>query len=114
MIVTGGNSGVGLGIVQALAPHGVKLFIAGRSQDKVMPIMEQVKNSSGNHDIHFIQVDFSSFASVRQAATKFLELKLPLHYLFNNAGLIQQEYIETSDGFETTFRMFCIFLGCLC
>eukprot|EP00475_Leptophrys_vorax_P012231 TRINITY_DN1864_c0_g1_i1.p1 TRINITY_DN1864_c0_g1~~TRINITY_DN1864_c0_g1_i1.p1 ORF type:complete len:315 (-),score=66.99 TRINITY_DN1864_c0_g1_i1:37-981(-) len=104
MIITGANSGVGLGILQALAPLGPKIFVAGRNRDKCERVIDQVKGDSGNGDMIFLEVDFSSFESVRKAAEEFKSYNIPLHYLFNNAGGVFDTYTETKDGFEATLQ----------
>jgi short-subunit dehydrogenase len=69
-----------------------------------------VKLQSNNSDIHFLQVDFEDFSSVRNAAKEFKKYNLPIHYLFNNAGFINLKYEETKDGFERMFRKGFLFL----
>jgi len=104
VIITGANSGIGLGILKAIAPLGAKIFVAGRNKDKCDAVIERVKADSENADINFLQVDFSSFESVKKAVEEFKSLNLPIHYLFNNAGGVFHNYAETADGHEATLQ----------
>jgi NAD(P)-dependent dehydrogenase (short-subunit alcohol dehydrogenase family) len=104
VIITGANSGIGLGILKAIAKLMPKVFVGGRNKDKCEIAIEQVKQETGNQDVHFLEIDFSSFASVRRAADAFKSYDLPVHYLFSNAGAAIPDYVETEDGLECTIR----------
>jgi len=50
-----------------------------------------------------MQLDLGSLKSIRLFATEFIAKNLPLHYLINNAGIMNTPYTITEDGFEAQF-----------
>jgi short-subunit dehydrogenase len=52
--------------------------------------------------MHFIPMDLTSMQSIRNAVKVLLEMKIPLHVLINNAGVMMNERMETVDGLEMT------------
>lgn len=51
----------------------------------------------------FIPLDLGSFASIRSFVRIFLEKRLPLNILVNNASAMSTKYSETEEGFESMF-----------
>ena len=102
MLITGANTGIGKATATALAQQGHRLYLANRSQEKSVPVIQEIAAATGNEDIHFLKLDLGSLASVRECAAAFLATGDPLHVLVNNAGVAGQQGV-TSDGFELTF-----------
>lgn len=50
-------------------------------------------------------MDLADLASVRQFVDSFKTLDLELHYLINNAGIMNTSYGKTKDGFEQQFAV---------
>jgi NAD(P)-dependent dehydrogenase (short-subunit alcohol dehydrogenase family) len=63
-----------------------------------------IKASVPDATLTSLVLDLTSFASVRAFAAAFLKLQLPLHYLFNNAGIMMCPYAKGVDGFESQFQ----------
>jgi NAD(P)-dependent dehydrogenase (short-subunit alcohol dehydrogenase family) len=83
-VVTGGASGIGRGIVEALLEHGVRVVIA----DIEEPVLEKtVGELADAGDVTGIRTDVSDFASVDALATTIFEQYGACHLLFNNAGV---------------------------
>jgi dehydrogenase/reductase SDR family protein 13 len=102
VMVTGANTGIGRATALALANRGAHIVMACRSADKTTPVIEDLKNRTGNDAIDFLPVDLADLASVRDAAEAFLARDEPLHVLLNNAGLAGQRG-ATTQGFELAF-----------
>jgi NAD(P)-dependent dehydrogenase (short-subunit alcohol dehydrogenase family) len=101
-IVTGGNSGIGHEAALQLASMGMRIFITCRTHAKGRPVVEQLRERSGNTKVDCLALELGDFDSVRQCARDFLELDLPLHLLVNNAGIGVQRGL-TPSGFELAF-----------
>lgn len=98
-IVTGGTSGVGLETARSLAERGGRVYLASRSEKKGIEAVELIRGSTGNKNVHFIQLDLGSLQSVRIFAETFQATEKRLDLLVNNAG-IASSYNKTEDGFE--------------
>jgi len=101
-IITGANTGIGKVTAREIASMGAHLFLACRSEEKAMAVVEELKSQTGNTQIEYLELDLSSFESVRACATAFKERNLPLHLLVNNAGVAGYRG-TTTEGFELTF-----------
>jgi NAD(P)-dependent dehydrogenase (short-subunit alcohol dehydrogenase family) len=101
-LVTGANSGIGTETVRGLASRGAKVFLAGRSEAKTQPVMQEISSQTGNQQLEFLSLDLGELDSVRACAQAFLDRDEPLHGLINNAGLAGQQGI-TQSGFELAF-----------
>ena len=101
-VVTGSNTGIGRVTALELARAGGHVVMACRSADRTVPVVEAIKEETGNDQVDFVQLDLSSFDSVRSCADELLERDLLIHVLINNAGLAGKRGI-TSDGFELAF-----------
>lgn len=101
ILITGANSGIGRATALALGRRGAKLYLAGRSEARMQPVIDELR-AGGNDRAVFLPLDLGDLASVRACAARFLETGDPLHVLIANAGLAGQRGL-TKDGFERTF-----------
>jgi len=103
VIVTGGYTGIGRETARVFAKAGARVFVVGRDLPKAIKVTEELKKETENEHISALEVDLASFASIRSFAQKFNDLKIPLHYLILNAGVMANPYTKTKDGFELQF-----------
>jgi dehydrogenase/reductase SDR family protein 13 len=101
-LVTGANTGIGRETALALAGRGARVFVASRSEQKTLPVIEGIVAETGNSALQFLRLDLGDLASVRVCADQFLRTGAPLHGLINNAGLAGQRGM-TQSGFELAF-----------
>lgn len=101
ILITGANTGIGRATAVALAARGAGLFLAGRSVERMRPVLDELRGA-GHPDVTFLPLDLGDLASVRACAEEFLATGRPLHVLVNNAGLAGQRGL-TKDGFERAF-----------
>lgn len=101
-IVTGSNTGLGRVTALELARRGSHVFLASRSTEKTVPVVESIRREAGHSRVEFLPLDLASFRSVRNAADTFLARELPLHILINNAGEAGWTG-RTEDNFQMTF-----------
>jgi retinol dehydrogenase 12 len=101
-LVTGANSGIGRALVEALAARGGSVVLAGRSEERTLPVLAEIRRQHPGVEAQFLSLDVSDLASVRAAAARFLESGHPLDVLVNNAGIAGTRQI-TRDGFDLTY-----------
>lgn len=83
--VTGGNSGIGLGITRAFADAGMKVVITYRTKKNLDEAMEHLKKY-GNR-IHAVSVDVTDRAAMEKAADETEKVFGKVHVIVNNAGV---------------------------
>ncbi|XP_065890833.1 retinol dehydrogenase 13-like [Dysidea avara] len=103
VIITGANTGIGKETAIDLAKRNARVILACRSQEKGKKAEVDVRRESGNNDVHFRQLDLSSFTSIRKFAKEVLEEESCVDILINNAAVGVCPYMKTEDGFETQF-----------
>lgn len=103
VVVTGGNSGIGLEAAVDLARMGASVVITARRPERGATALDEIRRRSGSDDVGVVELDLASLASVRHAADELLATRAQLHVLINNAGAILSERTLTADGFEATF-----------
>lgn len=102
-IVTGGTSGVGRSIAQALAEQGAEVILVARDRGKGDAVAEEMRHRTGNERVTFESVDLASQASIRWFAERFLRNHDVLHVLSNNAAVLPMRKAYTEDGLEMVF-----------
>jgi NAD(P)-dependent dehydrogenase (short-subunit alcohol dehydrogenase family) len=104
VVVTGGNSGIGLETAEALAGMGARVIVTARNADKGRTAVAGIVQRLGGHaQVQLVVFDLADMASVRRGAGEILEQAPRLDVLVNNAGIVLSERRETVDGFEATF-----------
>jgi len=102
-LVTGANTGIGRITARELALQGAHVFLACRSKERTLPVLEEIaEKSQGKARAEFLPLDLGDLESVRHCARLFLEKDRPLHLLVCNAGLAGQKGF-TKSGFELAF-----------
>jgi retinol dehydrogenase-12 len=101
-LITGANTGIGLATASALAGQGQRVYLACRSREKAEAAAASIRQQTDNSDIHLLDLDLSSLASVRACTESFLARDEPLNLLINNAGVAGVRTV-TADGFEPHF-----------
>lgn len=102
VVITGGNSGIGLVAARELARQGAALVLACRDTAKTASALESINAVAATPAIN-IPVDLASLDSVRSLAAELLERCPRIDVLINNAGLFPFSQERTQDGFEMQF-----------
>ncbi|RHZ89865.1 hypothetical protein Glove_9g263 [Diversispora epigaea] len=102
-IVTGANTGIGFITARELARKNAHVFVACRDQAKGEKAIDEIKQETGNDKVEYLPLDLSSLKSVLKATELFLDRKLPLHILVNNAGIMATPFTLTEDGIQDQF-----------
>ncbi len=104
-MVTGATSGIGLATAEALAERGAKVIVVGRNPFKTALAVEQIKEETGNQDVHCMIADLSVQSEIHELADEFRQRYTQLDVLVNNAGVMLPQREETPDGIEMTFAV---------
>jgi NAD(P)-dependent dehydrogenase (short-subunit alcohol dehydrogenase family) len=83
--ITGGASGIGLGIARVFARHGMKVVIADSRQDALDEAMAYFKKTG--EPVHPIRLDVTDRAAYARAADEAEAVFGKIHVLINNAGV---------------------------
>lgn len=100
VIITGANAGVGKETAIDLARRGGKVYIACRDIKRGEDALKEIKKRSGSNNVHFLQIDLTSVASIRNFCKKFRKLENHLHILVNNAGAMACPKFLDLRGFK--------------
>ncbi|KAL5701656.1 NADP-retinol dehydrogenase [Ranunculus cassubicifolius] len=106
VIVTGSTNGLGFHVAKELAMAGAHVVMACRNVILAEQIAsswrEEICNNEKHVNIDVMELDLSSFASVRKFADEWDKLDVALDLLINNAGILQVEDVQkfTGDGIE--------------
>lgn len=101
-LVTGANTGIGKEIALSFASKGIKVFIASRSYDRTLPVIQAIEKMYGAHKCEWLSLDLGSIKSIDRCADSFFEQNVSLDYLVNNAGFAGSRG-STKEGFELAF-----------
>lgn len=99
MLITGGNSGIGLEATKILARNNADVVIACRSADKGKRALAKIVNA-GTGRCELLSLDLADSVSIRAAAKEAGERFGAIDGLINNAGVMQTPKQKTADGFE--------------
>lgn len=83
--ITGGNSGIGLGIARAFTDAGMKVAITYRTKANLDSAMEQLKGVADR--VHAINVDVTDRAAMEKAADEVVKRFGKVHAVVANAGV---------------------------
>ena len=103
VLVTGANSGVGLGTAQVMHKLGATVVMACRSKAKCRNAAEQINERAGKGLAVPMVLDLASFDSVRRFSHMFREKYRRLDVAFFNAGFAATPKSGkniTEDGYE--------------
>ena len=85
--ITGGASGIGLGMAKAFANAGMKVVIADIWREHLDEALAGFEATNHRDQVHAIQLDVSDRPAFERAAAETLDRFGKLHVLCNNAGL---------------------------
>lgn len=103
-IVTGANSGLGLGLAGQLSSAGAHVVMAVRSPDRGNAARDGLLAEDADRALEVRELDLSSLNSIRSFADQTASEARPVDLLVNNAGVMAPpERMTTADGFELQF-----------
>lgn len=95
VIVTGGNTGIGLQTVKTLSQAGAQIIVPARDIEKA------ARNLKGLSNVTIEEMDLMNPDSIDAFAQKFILTGKPLHLLINNAGIMWVPLRRDHRGYES-------------
>jgi NAD(P)-dependent dehydrogenase (short-subunit alcohol dehydrogenase family) len=92
--ITGGASGIGLGIAKVLNAHGARIVLADIRQDHLDETAEWFAERQQARNIHTVQLDITERAQFKEAADQAEAVFGGIDILINNAG------VDTNGPFD--------------
>jgi NAD(P)-dependent dehydrogenase (short-subunit alcohol dehydrogenase family) len=110
VLVTGSTDGVGKLVAQRLAQAGAHVLLHGRSREKGLRTLADIRAATGSDKLEFHLADLASLSEVRGLADMVSARHERLHLLINNAGIgfgprdtMRREI--SRDGYELRFAV---------
>ncbi|KAK1282154.1 hypothetical protein QJS10_CPB22g00918 [Acorus calamus] len=104
-IVTGANSGIGYVTAEGLAQRGATVYLVCRSKERGEAALSKIQSTTNNPNVFLEICDLSSISDIKSFASRFSLENKPVHVLVNNAGLLEQNRVTTSEGLELNFAV---------
>jgi uncharacterized oxidoreductase len=82
IFITGGGSGIGRGLAEALHNLGNKVIISGRRKERLEEVL------SANPGMSAVELDIQDLSSIEATAKQLIRDFPDLNVLFNNAGIM--------------------------
>jgi NAD(P)-dependent dehydrogenase (short-subunit alcohol dehydrogenase family) len=99
-LVTGANSGIGYEATKVFASKGALVIMGCRNLEKAEKAKNNIITEFPNALLDIIQLDLTSFKSIKLFTDKVLKKYEKLDVLLNNAGIMTVTYGSTEDGLE--------------
>ncbi|KAJ3032642.1 Fructose-2,6-bisphosphatase [Rhizophlyctis rosea] len=108
ILITGGNSGLGKEAARIFALRGAEVIITARKVDEGKKIAEELteeaKAAGSGGSVSCMNLKLDCLNGVRIFVEEFEATGKPIHYLINNAGIMNLPQRETTNqGFEKQF-----------
>ena len=103
--VTGGASGLGLGIAKVLAARGARVVLADLRQDHIDDALAEFAGGARSNAVSALQLDVTNRENYREAARRMQDEFGGIDILVNNAGVgvegpvLQAAYADYDFGF---------------
>ncbi|XP_059622317.1 dehydrogenase/reductase SDR family member on chromosome X homolog [Phlebotomus argentipes] len=101
-VMTGGNRGIGLKIVEKLLDCDMTVVLGVRNvESSRRSVAKEIPVDKTAGKLFFEQLDVGTMSSVRKFAAEIKKKYHKIHILINNAGIMAAPFALTDDGFES-------------
>src|SRR5882724_6078390 len=104
-LVTGGTDGIGKEIARGLARSGCRVVIVGRNHEKGERAAAELRRTSGNPNVEFLQADLSLVSEAKRVTHEINARWNRLKYLIHSAGIVSGRRVLTAEGIESNFAV---------
>src|SRR5437762_12684484 len=105
-LITGGTSGIGRSVANALTALGIHVIVVGRNAERGQKTVAEIRAAGGKVD--FISSDLQNASSAREVARRAVELgNGHVDILINNAGIFPfgPTHEMTEELFESVYSL---------
>ncbi|WP_153732252.1 SDR family NAD(P)-dependent oxidoreductase [Sporosarcina obsidiansis] len=106
VMITGANSGIGRAAALKFASEGYHVIMACRNMKISVPVQNEIIASTKNSHVDLLELDISSFDSIRRFCKIFKSSYSRLDIVINNAAYLnhgEKEYKLSADQIELSF-----------
>ncbi|KAK2608958.1 hypothetical protein QQS21_002534 [Conoideocrella luteorostrata] len=104
ILVTGGNNGLGKQSICEYAKHNPRqIWLAARNVAAAQAVVDEIHQLKPDASVRVLELDLTSFASVKKAAQRFVTECDRLDILMLNAGIMAASPGLTENGYEIQF-----------
>ncbi len=105
VIITGAKSGIGKAAALKFATEGYTVVMACRNMEVSKKVQEEIIASSKNKNVDLMELDVSSFKSIRHFCEQYKKRYEKLDILIHNAAYVEHgaKHRLSVDGIELTF-----------
>jgi len=105
-IITGGGTGIGRSLVEALATAGARVVIASRRSEVLQQAAEEINKSLGVERVLTYAFDIRDNGQVESLVNFVIQRYRTVDILINNSGLAVPETVEeiSDDGWERVLQ----------
>jgi NAD(P)-dependent dehydrogenase (short-subunit alcohol dehydrogenase family) len=107
IFMTGATSGFGKVAAWETARKGATVITTYRNEEKAAALLTDYKQQypGGKGTIQFVHCDLNSLNSINKACLEVKKEYNRLDMILNNAGIMNMNFKESSDGIEQTFQV---------
>ena len=105
VVITGATSGIGEAGAHRFAQLGATLVLVARNQEKTEKLIESLKQSSGNTDIHGAYADLGKQQEVKRVAEEIAAQWPAINVLIHNAGALFNERKRADNGVDLSVEL---------
>lgn len=106
VVITGANSGIGKAAAICFASSGYRVIMACRNMTASSVVRDDIIAQTGNRHVEVMELDISSFSSIREFCSSYEKTYSRLDVLIHNAAHFKhgaRDYQLSTDHIELTF-----------